>query len=200
MPNRLFYPATERNRDPILSVLKNILPEEGHFLEIASGSGEHIVHFAQHFKKSIWQPSDLEEDALLSIQAWCDYLKLKNVKAPLKLDTTTHHNWPEIGLDGILCINMIHISPWEATIGLMKKAGNLLKKDGILYTYGPYKKGGQHTAASNQSFELWLKEKDPRFGVRDLEAVEAEANLNGLALNEIIEMPANNFSLVFHKN
>lgn len=199
MPHRLFFPATERNREPILDVLKTIMPEQGHVLELASGSGEHIIHFADYFKKLTWQPSDLEENALKSIQSWIQHKELSNVRPPLKLNTT-EPKWPLETTDGILCINMIHISPWEATIGLMDKASRLLNKGGFLYLYGPFRIDGKQTSSSNEAFEGWLKEKDTRFGVRDMAEVEAQANQQGLKLNQKIPMPANNFSLVFHKD
>jgi hypothetical protein len=199
MPERLFYPATERNRDPILDVLKTIMPREGHIVELASGSGEHVVHFANAFKDILWQPSDLEDHALKSIQSWINHTGLTNIQAPLRLDTTEPH-WPIESTDGILCINMIHISPWEATLGLMEKATKLLAKNGFLHLYGPFRINGEHTSASNIAFEGWLKEKDSRFGVRDMKDVENEANLKGLKLSMTIPMPANNFSLVFHKD
>ena len=195
---RLFYPATERNRDAILEVLNPILPKSGHILEVASGSGEHVIHFAKNHSEITWQPSDLAEDARLSIQAWIDHSGLKNIASPLALDTTAA-NWPNTPLDALICINMVHISPWEATLGLMEKAGQFLKEDGFLYLYGPYQRDGQHTASSNATFESWLKEKDDRFGVRHMEEVEQVAADNGLKLSQIIDMPANNFSLVFHR-
>jgi cyclopropane fatty-acyl-phospholipid synthase-like methyltransferase len=195
---RLFYPATERNRGPILEVLKSALPKTGSFLEIASGSGEHVIHFAKDFPDVTWQPSDLEDDCLNSIQAWIEHEGMVNIQSPIRLDTTAD-DWPDFSLNALLCINMVHISPWEATIGLMKKAGTHLNEEGVLYLYGPYRRNGRHTAPSNESFEGWLKGQDPRFGVRHMEEVEAEAAKNGLKLTQIIDMPANNFSLVFVK-
>ncbi|WP_417832265.1 DUF938 domain-containing protein [Terasakiella sp.] len=199
MPHRLNYPATARNRDPILAVLKRFLPDRGRVLEIASGSGEHVVHFAQHYPGLVWQPSDLDPACLKSIQGWVDHHALENILPPLSLDTTIEDNWPQNELDALICINMVHISPWEATTGLMKKAGQLIGQDGFLYLYGPYRQNGEHTAPSNIEFEYWLKEKDPRFAVRDISEVDAEARKNGLALQEVVEMPANNFSLVFQR-
>lgn len=198
MDNRLFYPATERNKDAILNVLKSYLPPQGNVLEIASGSGEHIVHFAQFFPDIIWHPSDLEVDCLKSIESWVKHLSLTNVETPVQLDTT-QEDWPKGQLDALLCINMVHISPWEASVGLMEKAGQYIKAGGILYLYGPYRRHGAHTAASNEAFEGWLLEKDPRFGVRHMEDVEKEALKNGLELQDVIDMPANNFSLVFKR-
>lgn len=198
MPHRLFYPATSRNRDVILDVLKTIMPEQGQILELASGSGEHVIHFAEHFKKLTWQPSDLEDKSIDSIRSWIEHTKLNNIHPPLKLDTTAPH-WPLEAVNGILCINMIHISPWEATIGLMHKAGQLLSQGDFLYLYGPFRIDGKQTSASNHDFEGWLKERDPCFGVRDMGEVEDQANQQGLELNQKIPMPANNFSLVFRK-
>ena len=202
MDQRLFFPATERNRDPIWQVLSPYVDtnEKSHILEIASGSGEHMMHFAKcgapHHQ---WYPTDLEDGCRLSIQAWRDHLALKNIHDPIKLDATAEADWPSQKMDGVLCINMIHISPWEATIGLMKGAGFTLKEDGFLYLYGPYKKDNQHTAPSNIEFEEWLKAKDPRFGVRDMQDVVNEAQKNGLVLDAEVAMPANNFSLVFKR-
>jgi len=199
MPHRLFYPATERNREPILDVLKTVMPDQGHILELASGSGEHVIHFAGYFKALTWQPSDLEDEALKSIQSWIQHKELSNVHPPLKLNTT-EPQWPLETADAILCINMIHISPWQATIGLMDKASKLLPKGGFLYLYGPFRVDGKQTSPSNEAFDGWLKEKDTRFGVRDMAEVESLANQQGLKLNQKIPMPSNNFSLVFHKD
>lgn len=199
MDKRLYYPATERNRHVILQVLKSFFPEKGSCLEIASGSGEHITHFAQNLSGVTFHPSDLEADCLDSIQAWVDHLGLTNVRPARQLDTT-QTEWDLPKQDVILCINMIHISPWEATLGLMQKAGELLNQGGFLYLYGPFRRFGAHTAASNESFDGFLKEKDPRFGVRDLEEVEALAGENGLMRSQLVEMPANNFSVVFQRN
>jgi hypothetical protein len=147
-----------------------------------------------------WQPSDPDETARASIAAWIASEGLCNVRAPLDIDVSAAA-WPVEGetFDALVAINMIHISPWEATLDLMAGAGRLLRNGGVLYTYGAYKRGGQHTAPSNEAFEGWLKQRDPRFGVRDLEAVEAAAAAQGLRLREIIDMPANNFSLVFER-
>jgi SAM-dependent methyltransferase len=199
MDKRLYYPATERNRHAILEVLQSFFPKTGTCLEIASGSGEHLTHFAQNLTGVTFQPSDLEADCLDSIQAWADHLGLSNVRPPRRLDTT-QADWDMAKQDVILCINMIHISPWEATLGLMQKAGDLLNQGGFLYLYGPYRRFGAHTAPSNESFNAFLKEKDPRFGVRDLEEVEALATENGLTRTQLVEMPANNFSVVFQRN
>ncbi|MEZ5960430.1 MAG: DUF938 domain-containing protein [Hyphomonadaceae bacterium] len=195
-----------RNRDPILGVLKRVIAPGARVLEIASGSGEHAIHFAKNLNAVVWQPSDPDSNARVSVAAWIEHEGAKNIAAPRDLNVETE-GWekaflPE-GFDAIVAINMIHISPWEATAGLMRGAGALLAHakhgPGILYTYGAYKRGGEHTAPSNEAFDAWLKERDDRYGVRDLEEVEAAANANGLRLREIIDMPANNLSLVFER-
>ncbi len=199
MNERLFYPATERNREPILSVLKEHLPENGQVMEIASGSGEHMMHFARSFPQIEWVPSDPDVQCRQSIAAWTEHLALKNVVVPLALDATNEENWPQGPFDALVCINMVHISPWSATLGLMEKAARLIKSGGILFLYGPYKRDGQHTAESNVAFDGWLKTQNPAYGVRDMADVAEVAAVNGLCLAHVVDMPANNFSLVFQR-
>jgi SAM-dependent methyltransferase len=189
-------PAVARNRDPILDVLRGALPEKGLVLELASGTGEHVVHFARAFPGLEWQPSDPSEDARRSIAAWAEAAGLPNVRMPIPLDAAAPV-WPIAVADAILCINMVHISPWDATVGLMRGAGRLLRGQGLLYLYGPYRREGRHTAPSNAAFDTDLRARDPEWGVRDLEVVIAEAGANGLALQDIVEMPANNLSVLF---
>jgi cyclopropane fatty-acyl-phospholipid synthase-like methyltransferase len=200
MNARQFSPSTARNRDVILLVLRRVLPARASVLELASGTGEHAVHVAAAMPGVIWQPSDPDEGARASISAWIAAERLQNVCAPLDIDVAAEA-WSVDGrtFDALVAINMIHISPWEATLGLMAGAGRLLGQGGLLYTYGAYKRGGRHTAPSNESFDAWLKGLDPRFGVRDLESVEKAAQASGLTLREIVEMPANNLSLVFSR-
>lgn len=193
-----------RNREPILGVLKRVIAPGARVLEIASGSGEHAVYFAKHLNNVRWQPSDPDENARASVAAWIEAEQAENIAAPLDIDVSEIAWEQGIGTyDAVLAVNMIHISPWEATLGLMRGAGVLLAAaengPGILYTYGAYKRGGEHTAPSNEAFDAWLKARDERYGVRDLEEVEAAANIHGLRLREIIEMPANNLSLVFER-
>lgn len=199
MDARQQSPSTARNREPILEALRSTLPPAARVLELASGTGEHAVFFAGAMPGWNWQPSDPDAAARASIEAWRQELALANLLAPLAIDARA----PEWGVagpfDAIVAINMIHISPWEATLGLMAGAGRLLTPGGVLFTYGAYKRGGAHTAPSNELFEQWLKGRDPAFGVRDLEAVEAAANAQGLSLRDVIAMPANNFSLVFER-
>lgn len=192
-------PSTARNREPILAVLRRVLPQDARVLEIASGAGEHAVFFAAAMPGLTWQPTDPDPDARASVAAWTEAEAVHNVRPPLALDAGGDWSIVEgqAPFDAIVCINMIHISPWEATVGLMRGAGRTLREGGVLYTYGAYLRDGRHTAPSNESFEQWLKQRDPRFGVRDIADVEREALASGLRLREIIDMPANNFSLVF---
>ncbi len=195
-------PATRRNRDPILAVLKRTLPRTGTVLEIASGTGEHAAWFAHHLPDLTWQPSDPDPEMRASITAWAASAGWTNLKAPLTLDTTD----PELpkadlaaDLVAIVNINMIHIAPWAACVGLMRAAGRLLPDGGILYLYGPFRRFGDHTAPSNAAFDASLRARDPEWGVRDLEDVEACATDNGIAIEDVTAMPANNFSAVFRR-
>lgn len=189
-------PATERNKDVIREVLARELPEAGVVLEIASGTGEHALHFAAAFPHLTWQPSDPDEAARASITAWRADAGLPNLAAPLALDVTAP--WPIARADAIVCINMIHISPWEATLALFAGAADRLPPGGLLYTYGPYRFDGV-TAPSNVEFERWLHGKDPRFGVRDVRELTVAAGERGLVLCGAVAMPANNHSLLFRR-
>lgn len=189
-------PATERNREPIAAVLAEVLPPSGRVLEIASGTGEHCAFFAERFPALTWQPSDPDLESLASIAAWT--ADLPNVLPPIGLDATAAQ-WPLARADAVLCINMVHISPWAATLGLMAAAGRLLGEGAPLILYGPYRRRDVPTAPSNEQFELWLKEKNPAFGLRWLEDVAAAADAEGLALERIVEMPANNIMPVFRR-
>ena len=215
-------PAAERNKQPILEVLARVLPAKGHVLEIASGTGQHVAHFAKGLPHLTFQPSEVDADRHASIVAWIAHEKLTNVLPPIAFDVT-RLPWPlssstsakrtligdPAGFpptrerpgapDAIVCLNMIHISPWEATQALMRGAGEILPPNGVLVTYGPYRRNGAHTAPSNEAFDASLKARDPQWGVRDMEAVAGEASKAGLALEETVPMPANNFTLVFRK-
>jgi hypothetical protein len=191
-------PATLRNRDPILRLLREVLPVSGVVLEIASGTGEHAVHFAAGLPGVTWQPSDPDAGARASIAAWTVEAGLANVLPPLALDAAGG-NWPIDRADAIVCINMIHISPWSATEGLMRGAGRLLPAGGPLVVYGPFVRPGVPLAPSNAAFDADLKARDPEWGLRDLDAVEVCAGANGLVLDRVVEMPANNLSVVFVK-
>ena len=196
---RMYAPSTARNRGPILGVLQMYLPERGLVLEVASGSGEHITYLAARIPDLKFQPSDIDTGHRASIDAWTAALELANVHPAIALDATSQI-WPVTKADAVLCINMIHISPWAATEGLISGAARVLQTGGFLYLYGPYKRDGRHTAASNTGFEDWLKAQNPDYGVRDLEAVCGLAKLNGFGDPDIIDMPANNFSVVCQKN
>lgn len=196
---RRYASATTRNRDPILAVLKRYLPQRGMVLEIASGSGEHITHIAAALPNSlVFQPSDPETNARASIDAWVASLGLKHVRPAIALDASKRV-WPISNADAVLCINMVHIAPWAATIGLMMGAARVLRDGGILYLYGPYKQNGEHTAPSNAAFDKDLRRRNPEWGVRDLEAVIGQAVANGFSPPIIEQMPANNLSLVFRR-
>ncbi len=194
---RLSTPAAKRNREPILTLLREVLPASGRVLEIASGSGEHSVYFAEHLPALTWQPSDPGERARRSIAAWQRHVALANLHLPLALDVM--QPWPDDADEpsAILCINMLHISPWAATQALLREAGRRLPEDGVLVVYGPFMRGGEHTASSNAAFDADLRQRDPVWGIRALEDVEDEARLNGLALQRVDELPANNLGVVF---
>lgn len=195
---RQYAPATARNRDFILPILQRVLPPTGLVLEIGAGSGEHALHFAAALPGLRWQPSDADPAALASIEAWRVRAGTVNLLPPVALDVAAAP-WPLAQADALVCINVIHFSPWASTPALFAGAARVLPVGGVLYCYGPYRREGRHTAPSNEEFDGWLKARDPRFGVRDLEAVEAAAQACGLRLEEILPMPANNFSLVFRR-
>jgi len=193
--HKLTAPAVQRNRDAILSVLRRVLPDSGVVLEVASGSGEHARHFAQHLPGLTFQPSDPDADYRASIDAWS--AGVANIRPALALDAAG--DWPVMQVAAVVCINMIHIAPWAATEGLMRNAASVLAPGGALITYGPYRRDGAHTAPSNAAFDEDLRRRNPAWGVRDVEAVRDCAAQRGLALNEVVEMPANNLVLVFHR-
>ena len=191
---RKHAPATLRNRGAIAEVLRGVLPPGGLILEVASGSGEHVAYFAEEFPALDWQPTDPDPTALASIAAWSE--GLANVRPAMMLDAAVAV-WPVAQADAILCINMVHIAPWEATIGLVAGAARLLSPDAPLILYGPFRRAGVATAESNEAFDQSLKSRDPRWGLRDVEAVVAAAS--GFALDSLIEMPANNLILVLRR-
>jgi SAM-dependent methyltransferase len=199
MDRRETAPAAERNKQPILEVLARVLPATGLVLEIASGTGQHVAHFAKGIPNLTFQPSELETERHASIAAWIAHEDLANVRPPIAFDVT-RLPWPVRAADAIVCLNMIHISPWEATLALMRGAGEILPPGGVLVTYGPYARDGAHTAPSNEAFDASLKARDPRWGVRDMEVVAEAAAQAGLAFEEAVPMPANNFTLVFRKD
>jgi hypothetical protein len=191
-------PHVARNAEAIIDVLRNVLPATGHVLEIASGSGEHALHFAHAFPDLIFQPSDPDPQALASIEAWREAEGTPNLLRPVMLDAQGA-SWPVDRADAILCINMVHISPWAATQGLLAGAERLLGRGAPLYLYGAYRREGVATAESNEAFDRSLKARNPEWGLRRLEDVVAEAAQHGLALERVVEMPANNLSVVFRR-
>jgi len=191
-------PHVARNAGPIAEILERVLPGRGLALEIASGTGEHVLHFARAFPKLLWQPSDPDPGAVRSIEAWSKDAGLFNLLPAIALDARAAE-WPVAQADAVLCINMVHISPWAATLGLMRGAGRLLKAGAPLYLYGAYRQAGVETAPSNEAFDENLRARDSRWGLRDLAEVIAEAEKNGLRLEAVTPMPANNLSVVLRK-
>lgn len=192
----LTAPAADRNKEAIFSVLRQVLPPCGLVLEIASGTGQHVTFLAEKLPALTWQPSDPDPAMRVSIEAWRAETGAPNVLSPLAFDARDA-SWPIGTGDAVLCINMIHIAPWEATLGLMRGAARLLGHGGVLVLYGPYRRFGRHTAASNEAFDAQLRSTNPAWGVRDLEAVAETAAGNGLVFDQAVEMPANNLTVVF---
>ncbi|MDN3557860.1 DUF938 domain-containing protein [Halomonas maura] len=194
---RLQSPAASRNRVPLLEVLAGLLPERARVLELAAGSGEHALHFARAMPGWDWLPSDPQPRARASIAAWRDALGPPNLRSPLDLDV--FGDWPEGGFEAVVAINLLHIAPWDVTATLMARAARYLEPEGVLFLYGPYRRGGRHTSDSNAAFDADLRARDPRWGIRDLEAVTAEAEGHGLRLERVVQMPANNLSLAWRR-
>jgi len=195
---RLYHAHVPRNREAILAVLKRLLPARALVLEIASGSGEHAAYFAKNLPSVSWLPTDIEAKALASIAAFRAEAKLPNLLAPVRLDVTSE-SWPVKRLNAVVCNNMIHISPWAASEGLMAGAGRTLRAGGILYLYGPYKIDGRHTARSNQEFDAYLRAQNAEWGIRDLGEMRELAARHGLTQAETVTMPANNLSIIFRR-
>jgi len=194
----LTYPAPERNKEPILAVLRSVLPARGRVLEIASGTGQHVVHFARGLPALTWLPSDHEAEHREAIAARLQESGLANVEAPRDLDVL-REPWPVETVDAIVCINMIHIAPWAAAQALAAGAERRLASGAAVILYGPYRREGRHTAASNEAFDANLRERDASWGVRDLETVQELFASHGFAFEAAVEMPANNLSVVFRR-
>lgn len=188
-------PSAERNREPILAVLRRVLPARGDVLEIAAGTGQHAAWFSAALPGLRWRPTDRDPTALAGIDAWC--AEHGGDVLPARALDVHDEDWGVGPVDAVVCINMVHIAPWSATEALARGAARALGPGGVLYLYGAYKRGGAHTAPSNEAFDAWLKARDPAFGVRDLEAVTAAMEAHGFARTEVAEMPANNLSVVF---
>jgi len=199
---RLYAPATARNRDVLLEVFLAHLPKTGTLVEVASGTGEHAAHIAAHMAPLHWQPSDIEPEKLESINAWAQTSDADNILPARRLNViedTFHDLVLPAPLTAVSAINLIHIAPWSVAEALVQKAATTLAEDGTLLLYGPYKRGGDHTSPSNESFDQSLKSRDAEWGVRDLEAVSSLATGHGFSAPTVIEMPANNLSLIFKK-
>ncbi|NES97061.1 MAG: DUF938 domain-containing protein [Desertifilum sp. SIO1I2] len=208
----MYAPATERNREPILAVLLEVLPATGTVLEISSGTGEHAVFFAPRLAPRLWIPTDVSAIAISSIAQWREEYPAENLYPPMMLDVC-EPIWPveqeelpeplqafdanRDPIRAIVNINMIHIAPWQACLGLMEGARRILPSGGILYLYGPFKRGGRHTAPSNEQFDQSLQAQNPEWGVRDLDEVVEVAQSHQLRFLKMVEMPANNLSVVF---
>jgi len=193
-----FARPPERNKDPILEVLSRVLPGRGVVLEIASGTGQHVVHFARALPGLTWQPSDPDPELRESIALRVREEGLANVNPPIELDVT-RRPWPLQAADAIVCSNMIHVAPWSATLALLENAKALLPAAHVLFLYGPYRRFGRYSSTNDERFDADLRAQDPDWGLRDLEAVSEAAASSGFALAEIVDMPANNFSLVFRR-
>lgn len=189
-------PSVERNREPILEVIRDRLPPTAVVLEVASGTGEHAVFFASAMPDVTWQPTDRDAEALASIEAWRAQAGTTNLLPPLLLDASDPASWPDVTPDAVVSINMVHISPWSATEGLMAGAARVLTPGGLLFLYGPFREGGTHIGG-NAAFDADLQARDPAWGVRDLEAMATEATRHGLTLEDQVAMPASNLVLVF---
>ncbi len=200
---RLYAPATARNRDIILEVLKTYATPSGTLLELASGSGEHAAYMAPKLPDITWQPSDIEDEKLASIDAWRTATDTGNILPAARLDVLKQ-DFSDLELPAplttVMSANLIHIAPWQVAEALIEKAGKALETSGMLFLYGPFKRGGAHTAPSNESFDISLKSRDESWGVRDLEEVVALAEKAGFTAPEIIDMPANNLSVIFRRN
>lgn len=194
-------PAAQRNKGPIAEVLQSALPATGKTLEIASGSGEHALYFARKFPQLLWQPSDANVDARASITAWQEHADLPNLLAPITIDASAPDEWPALtDVSAILCINMVHISPWAATEGLFAGAQRLLGPHEPIILYGPYLQDGVETAPSNLAFDADLKRRNPLWGLRRLEDVTALAAQHNFWLEEVQNLPANNIAVIYRKN
>jgi SAM-dependent methyltransferase len=196
---RLYSPSAARNRGPILEVLRHTLPKSGDVLEIGSGTGEHAVFFAKAMPAIMWQPSDPDSASRSSIEAWTRAEALLNVREPLDIDVCADVWGIESagGYQALVSINMIHIAPWEATLGLFAGAARILRPSDILFLYGPFMRAGRHTAQSNAEFDASLKARNPKWGLRDIADLARVGEMHRLSLRETVAMPANNFCLVF---
>jgi SAM-dependent methyltransferase len=193
---RCSAPAAERNRGLILEVLTRVLPPHGLVLEVGSGTGQHAVHFAKFLPQLVWQPSDPDAECRRSVSSWIRHEGLGNVRQPVALDVR-ERPWPVAVVDAVVCINVVHVSPWAAMLALLDGTRGILVEEGVLFLYGPYRRRGRATAPSNEKFDAELRAHDPEWGLREVEEVADAAARLGFALREVVDMPANNLSLVF---
>jgi SAM-dependent methyltransferase len=196
---RLASPSAARNKEPIAEVLAQVLPQSALVLEVGSGTGEHVVHFARVMPHLTWQPSEQDKDCLRSISAWAAVEAQANVRQPLPLDVTDER-WPIAFADAVISINMIHIAPWSVAQALLRGASRILSPDGRLCLYGPYLVAGEHTSASNRAFDAQLRATNSDWGVRDLDAIANEARAFDIELERTFHMPANNLVAVYRKS
>lgn len=195
---RLTSPSAERNKEPVATVLKRVLPGHGLVLEVGSGTGQHIVHFARAMPHLTWQPSERDAECLQSIAQWLASEGLANALAPLRLDVADEP-WPIASAAAVVSLNMIHIAPWTAAEALVGGAAALLQPGGVLFLYGPFRRDGRHTSPGNEAFDRQLRAQNPAWGVRDLEDVARLAAARGFGPPETHDMPANNLSVVLRK-
>ena len=195
---RLVSPSAERNKGPITEILTRVLPAQGDVLEISSGTGQHVLHFARAMPHIRWQPTDRDADCLKSIASWLAHIPTPNVSAPRYLDVHDEI-WPVHDVAAVVCINMIHIAAASATEALLRGAGNVIARGGLLFLYGPFRQKGRHTSASNEAFDKLLKAENPEWGVRNVEDVAHLAATVGLELERTHDMPANNLAVIFRK-
>jgi len=195
---RLLSPPGERNKGPVAQVLKQVLPDRGLVLEVSSGTGQHVIHFAHELPNLTWQPSERDQECLRSIAQWLAAEKPVNVRPPLYLDVG-EEPWPVSSAAAVLCLNMIHIAPWAAGMALIRGASRILGSGGPLVLYGPFRRGSKHTSPSNEAFDTQLRAMDPAWGVRDQEDVTSFAEAHGFGPPEVREMPANNLSVILRK-
>jgi hypothetical protein len=196
---RYIHPSPERNKGPILEVLKEILPASGRVLEVGAGSGQHTAHFAAHFSGLEWQATEPDAGLRTSIAAWIDFAGVANAPAPLDLDCR-ETNWPVDRAAAVISSNMLHISPWASCLGLISGAARILGAGGILYIYGPFSESGAHTSPGNTQFDASLKARDPEYGIRDVDDVTQAARDHGFELERRVPMPSNNLSLIYRKS
>ncbi len=195
---RIVSPSAERNKGPIAEILMRTLPAQGEVLEVSSGTGQHVLHFAEVMPHIRWQPTERDPDSLKSIASWLGQTPPPNVNAPLRLDVYDA-SWPAHDVAAVVCINMIHIAPRSAAEALLRGAGNVIAPGGIMFLYGPYRRQGRHTSPSNQAFDEQLKARNREWGVRNLEDVVHLASTVSLELEQTHDMPANNLAVVFRK-